>query len=87
MSGGVVAGSVMVCASDDLHTISRSIFTQNLLKTTEIKTLIEIYLNAFIPLATALILQYICGFSALGQPLTVAGIIYRGISTGIAASI
>lgn len=87
MSGGVVAGTVMVCAADDLNAISKSIFTQNLLKTNELKTIIEIYLNAFIPLAVTLILQYICGFSALGQPLTIIGIIYRGISTGITASI
>lgn len=87
MSGGVVAGTVMVCAADSPDTLNRGLFTQNLLKTPEIKTVIQIYLNAFLPLGTALLVQYLCGFSALGQILTAAGIVYRGVSTGIAASL
>lgn len=87
MSGGIIAGTIAVCSADSLDAVNKSALTQNLLKTSEIKTIFQIYLNAFVPLAAALILQYICGFSALGQPLTIAGIIYRGVSTGISASI
>lgn len=87
MSGGIVAGTVTVCSAENLNAVNTSVFTQNLLKTTEEKTIIQIYLNSFMPLAAALIVQYLCGFSALGQPLTIAGIIYRGVSTGISASI
>lgn len=78
ISGGIVAGTVIVCSADSLDAVSKSVLTQNLLKTSEVKTIIQIYINAFLPLAAALTIQYICGFSALGQPLTIAGIIYRG---------
>ena len=85
ISGGIVAGTVIVCSADSLDAVSKSVLTQNLLKTSEVKTIIQIYINAFLPLAAALTIQYICGFSALGQPLTIAGIIYRGVSTGVSA--
>ena len=75
ISGGIVAGTVIVCSADSLDAVSKSVLTQNLLKTSEVKTIIQIYINAFLPLAAALTIQYICGFSALGQPLTIAGII------------
>lgn len=87
ISGGIVAGTVIVCSADSLDAVSKSVLTQNLLKTSEVKTIIQIYINAFLPLAAALTIQYICGFSALGQPLTIAGIIYRGVSTGVSASV
>ena len=69
ISGGIVAGTVIVCSADSLDAVSKSVLTQNLLKTSEVKTIIQIYINAFLPLAAALTIQYICGFSALGLKL------------------
>ncbi|MGN1481146.1 hypothetical protein [Porcipelethomonas sp.] len=84
--GGIIAGTVIVCAADSAQTVNRSILTQGLVKTSGVKTVSEIYLNAFLPAAVILIFQFLLGFFALGQPLAAASIVYRGISTGIAAS-
>ena len=66
ISGGIVAGTVIVCSADSLDAVSKSVLTQNLLKTSEVKTIIQIYINAFLPLAAALTIQYICGFFCIG---------------------
>ena len=58
ISGGIVAGTVIVCSADSLDAVSKSALTQNLLKTSEVKTIIQIYINAFLPLAYAAFLHW-----------------------------
>lgn len=62
ISGGIVAGTVIVCSADSLDAVSKSVLTQNLLKTSEVKTIIQIYINAFLPLAAALTIRIYAAF-------------------------
>jgi len=85
--GGVIAGTIAICAADDVKTVSSRFLTQNLFKTAEIKTVGEILFCGLIPLIIMLIVQFLSGFFAFGQVITILGIVYRGASAGVAASL
>lgn len=85
--GGVIAGTIIVCMTENVEVLSGIIFTQKLLKVSETITILNVFLNDFLPISATLIFLFLSGFFCFGQPLAVLAVFYRGTAVGITASL
>ncbi|MCI8776291.1 MAG: hypothetical protein HFK00_02705 [Oscillospiraceae bacterium] len=83
---GAIAGTLMVCmGKDDVFSSPDSMFYE-FIRNYSKKTTAELFLCSLKPMIIILLLQFISGFFAIGQPIAVGTIILKGVVSGISAS-
>lgn len=87
MFAGVIAGTLLVLKDADRAYVTNNLFSQRLIKSSETKTLMKVFMDSFLPLAAVLLFQMLCGFFAIGQPLCAFTLFHRGAAGGIAAAL
>ncbi len=83
---GIIAGTIMVGATDNIQWLNRLFFTNNMFKRSDKLSFLGQLLRDIIPLYGALILQFFAGMFAFGQAFAVLTLIYRGAASGISAA-
>ncbi len=84
---GIIIGVFLVMRTAETELIQSSFVHQRLLKTSEKRTLVKVFLDSAIPVLLILLFQMISGLSAIGQPLCVFTLLHRGVSGGVSAAL
>lgn len=80
---GVIGGIYLMWYHSNWDFIHTNFITQGFVEETSSKTLLNVFLNALSWTSYTLILIYLCGYSAIGHPVSLLLILMRGIALGI----
>lgn len=84
---GVAAGTAAVCVSDNVPSLSRLFFTNNIFKSSGELSFAGQFFRTFLPIAAILTVQFFAGFFAFGQVFGGLTVLYRSMVSGISASL
>ncbi|MGN0612259.1 MAG: hypothetical protein ACI4JB_00020 [Porcipelethomonas sp.] len=85
--GGIIGGTVVVCASDSVNWLNRLLFTHNMYKSAEGLLTIRQFLRSLVPILVLLAVQFFSGFFAFGQAFAAVTAVSRGAAAGISAAL
>lgn len=83
---GLLAGSLIIRGGNEELIESVRFIFRSFLERREDQAFIESFYNAFLSSFVYVLLIFLCGFSAIGQPLSFCVIFSRGLSIGMAMS-
>lgn len=83
MSIGVIGGVYLVCRHSNWDWLYSNYITQGFTEDTSSKTLLDVFLNAISWTGYILVIVYICGYSAIGHPVSLLMILSRGMALGV----
>lgn len=84
---GAAAGTIMICmGSEDIFTSHNSVF-RFLIRDYSPKTAVQIFIDSFKSIFIFLIVQFVLGFFAVGQPFEIMTVVIKGAVSGISASL
>lgn len=83
---GIVGGVYLVCEHPAWSYLRTAPMTQGFTESTSSKTLLDVFLNAFLWTGYTLVLTYLCGYSAIGHPISLLLLLVRGVALGVSAS-
>jgi hypothetical protein len=83
---GVVFGVCLVWHYPHWNLLRTEYATQGFLESTTKRTLLDVYTNALAWTSSALLIVYLCGYSAIGHALSLAVVFMRGVALGLTIS-
>lgn len=83
---GVTLGVWLVCRNPNWEYLYNPIVTQGFITDYYQKTILDVFLNAFIWTGILLMIIYFCGFSAISHIIAISMIFLRGLALGISIS-
>lgn len=83
MSIGVIGGVYLVCKHSNWDWLYSNYITQGFTEDTSSKTLLDVFFNSVLWTGYILVLVYVCGYSAIGHPISLLIMLSRGIALGV----
>ncbi len=80
---GVFSGTLLYCSRDDKLIFLSEFMCNCFIRTTETKSIIDVFTDAVSWTSALVILQFLLGFCAISQVVEISVLFYRGITLGI----
>ena len=86
LMAGVIAGTVLVCVKSGWEGLRSIYISQNLYKSDNLP-LAAVFARSALPVCAMLLLMFISGFCAFGQPIQMFFTAYRGFAAGVSSAL
>jgi hypothetical protein len=83
---GVVFGVCLVWHYPHWSVLRAEYITQGFMESTSRRTLLDVFANGLVWTGCALLLTYLCGYSAIGHAFSLAVVFMRGVALGVTVS-
>ncbi|MCC8068488.1 MAG: hypothetical protein LIO71_01835 [Ruminococcus sp.] len=83
---GVVCGVWLMHSNSEAVQLHNAVLTQGFVKDASYKTLLDVFFNAMSWTSYSLILLYLCGYSAISQPVSLFILFARGVALGVSST-